>query len=275
MIRSLYTGISGLRGHQTRMDVVANNIANVNTTGFKAGRANFQDTLSQAVGRTGVNPAMVGLGVNLAGIDFLLTQGGLQTTYRTLDLAIEGNGFFILNSSIDGVATGVPNGSYSFTRDGTFYVDADGYLVNAQGLYVIDANGGSPHAIRLSTTPQNISSVEIDELGNVTINGGTAPAVGTQIGLGAFANPESLTRVGNNLYQITPNLTMPNTLATFDGAPGSPGRGKIRSGYLEMSNVDLAQEFTNMITTQRGYQANARSITTSDELLQELVNLKR
>lgn len=259
MIRSLYTGISGLRNHQTRMDVVSNNIANVNTTGFKYGRANFQDTLSQTIGRTGVNPATVGLGVNLAGIDNMFTQGGLQTTYRTLDLAIEGNGFFVVADPNDTT-------KHFFTRDGTLYVDGGGILVDAHGNQVLNKDGS---AITLSTTPSSIKSIEIDENGGIFVDGATKGIVG----LVMVNNPESLTKIGNNYYVYTSGLTKPDTESI--AAPNTNGRGKIRSGYLEMSNVDLAQEFTNMITTQRGYQANARSITTSDELLQELVNLKR
>ncbi|MBO8129165.1 MAG: flagellar hook-basal body complex protein [Peptococcaceae bacterium] len=297
MIRSLYTGISGLRNHQIRMDVVSNNIANVNTTGFKAGRVNFQDVLAQTVGTTGINPAQVGLGITLGGIDTLHTQGGLQNTGRSLDLAIEGNGFFVLNTKNDA------SGKYTYTRDGTFYVSGDGYLVTAQGQYVMGSDGTNNVAINLTQLDtdgdgtytaadqkdwdgvagvedlpvQQIDSIQIDENGYVYINGYNV-ATGTgkiQISIANFANPMSLTKAGSNQFEHTPGLTKPDTETDAFGAPGTPGRGIIRSGYLEMSNVDLAQEFTNMITTQRGYQASARVITVSDSLLEELVQLKR
>ena len=277
MLRSLYSGITSLRTHQVRMDVVANNIANVNTTAFKSARANFQDVLAQTIGRTAINTTQVGLGVGLAAIDNVFTQGALQTTGRVLDLAIEGNGFFVVRDS---------SGNDLYTRDGTFYIvpNADntaGYLVNAQGYQVFGANdvnadgtGGTAGLIEFNLHPPNeIASISIGTNGVVTVTYGNGDKERARVDLVTFSNVESLTRVGSNLWEVTPGLTQPD-LPTA-GAPGTGGRGIIRSGYLEMSNVDLAQEFTTMITTQRGYQANARIITTSDELLQELVNLKR
>jgi len=263
MLRSLYSGVSGLRVHQIRMDVVANNIANVNTTGFKYGRANFQDVLAQTVGGTAVSATQVGLGVSLGAIDNIHTQGPLQTTNRALDLAIEGNGFFVVE---DG------NGNRYLTRDGTFYLDGSYNLVNALGYQVLDNSGTA-----ITFTPpggEEIATISIgtDGMVSVTYTDGTSNA-GSEpiIGICVFRNVESLQRVGNNLWDVT-TLTNPNPLVISDAATVGC---KIRSGYLEMSNVDLAQEFTTMITTQRGFQANARTITTSDELLQELVNLKR
>ena len=259
MLRSLYSGISGLRTHQVRMDVVANNIANVNTTGFKSARANFQDVLAQTIGRTAINTTQVGLGVGLAAIDNIHTQGALQTTGRVLDLAIEGNGFFVV--------TDASNNEF-YTRDGTFYVDSGGYIVNAQGYRVRVESGTQPFP-----NPGQIASISVSTDGTVTATYSDGSTQTCRIGLVTFNNVESLRRVGSNLWDVTSGLTLPDPPTI--GVPGTEGRGIIRSGYLEMSNVDLAQEFTTMITTQRGYQANARIITTSDELLQELVNLKR
>lgn len=261
MLRSMYSGVAGLRVHQIRMDVVANNVANVNTTGFKSARANFQDVLAQTIGGTAVNTTQVGLGVSLAAIDNIHTQGPLQTTNRTLDLAIEGNGFFLVGDPV--------SGKVFFTRDGTFYLDGQNNLVNALGYQVLDDSGTTAIAF---DPAKDIASISIGTDGVVSVsytdgtdNAGSEPTIGICV----FRNVESLQRAGNNLWDVS-TLTQPGTV----GAPGDVGC-KIRSGYLEMSNVDLAQEFTNMITTQRGYQANARTITTSDELLQELVNLKR
>ncbi|MEW5762003.1 MAG: flagellar basal-body rod protein FlgF [Bacillota bacterium] len=268
MLRSLYSGITGLRTHQVRMDVVANNIANVNTTGFKSARANFQDVLAQTIGRTAINTTQVGLGVGLAAIDNVFTQGPLQTTGRVLDLAIEGNGFFVVKP-VDSGGTTIDNQMY--TRDGTFYLDKNGYLVNAQGYRVQDEGGTD---IQFTTvTPDKIATISIGTDGKITATGTDGTTEEHTIGLVTFNNVESLQRVGSNLWDVTAGLTQPDPPVI--GAPGQEGRGIVRSGYLEMSNVDLAQEFTTMITTQRGYQANARIITTSDELLQELVNLKR
>jgi len=260
------------------MDVVANNIANVNTTGFKSARANFQDVLAQTIGRTEINTTQVGLGVTLAAIDNIHTQGPLQTTGRVLDLAIEGNGFFVVKP-VDSSGTTIDNPMY--TRDGTFYFDKDGYLVNAQGYRVQQWDGSAEGDIQLDgatgVDKDRVDTISVGTDGTITVTGTDSagnPATSTfKIGIAICGNVESLKRVGNNLWDVTPGITDPDPLE-IDFA-GTNGRGIIRSGYLEMSNVDLAQEFTTMITTQRGYQANARIITTSDELLQELVNLKR
>lgn len=257
----MYSGVAGLRVHQIRMDVVANNIANVNTTGFKYGRANFQDVLAQTIGGTAVNTTQVGLGVSLGAIDNIHTQGPLQTTNRTLDLAIEGNGFFLVKDASD---------NQFLTRDGTFYLDSNYTLINSLG-YKVQSSAGAD--IDFDDTKE-IASISIGTDGKVSVsytdgtsNAGSEPTIGICV----FKNVESLQRAGNNLWVVS---TLTSPAPPTPGTPTAAGC-KIRSGYLEMSNVDLAQEFTTMITTERGYQANARTITTSDELLQELVNLKR
>jgi flagellar hook protein FlgE len=415
MMRSMFSAISGLRAHQTWMDVIGNNIANVNTTGFKVGRVRFTDILSQLVRgasgptetRGGINPLQIGLGAVVGAVDTIHTQGALQLTGKPSDLAIQGDGFFVVS---DGSQT-------LYTRDGAFDIGSDLRLVNpSNGFYVLgwqaDANGNvdtagpvGPITIPIgqqldavpttqitvqgnldanqdpaAATPHFVTKVSItdslgkrhefyilfdkaeetntwnytlqendpdfelgettsgtlvfDEDGNLDLdasnigavvlnstaggassitvmpdfsrltqlaapysanaaaNGAPAGSLTTftvsqsgqvlgiysngvtkvvgQIALALFTNPGGLMKVGGNAYQPTVNSGEP-----IVGPADSGGRGKIASGYLEMSNVDLAQEFTSMIMAQRGFQANSRVITTSDEVLQELVNLRR
>ncbi|MEW6423395.1 MAG: flagellar hook-basal body complex protein [Bacillota bacterium] len=275
MIRSLYSGVSGLRNHQIRMDVIGNNIANVNTTGFKGSRANFQDVLSQTIRPAGgpgtnygsTNPSQVGLGMSLAGISTNMGQGALQNTGRTLDVAIQGNGFFVVQK---------PDGNRYATREGIFFVDSQGYLVNSNGYFICDSSGTS---IQVTTDPNTLETIAISDTGEIKVNGST---IAQRIGLAFFPNPEGLEKIGQNLYRAT-DASGGNSSGSIDtsniSAPGTTGTGiantRLASGYLEMSNVDLSEEFTSMIVTQRGYQANARVITVSDTLLQELVDLKR
>ena len=407
MLRSMFSAISGLRAHQVMMDVIGNNIANVNTVGFKSGRVNFQDILSQTFrgasapnnGLGSVNPAQVGLGVTVAGIDVLHTQGNLQSTGRLTDMAIQGDGMFVLS-----------DGSRQFyTRDGSFDISLDGTLVNpAIGMkvqgWVANANGvvdtttavtnvsiplgqrttalatstsalrgnldagaavgatasttinvfdtlGVRHSVKITftktaanawdwaaatdptdagttTTSTGTASFTSGGLlsastGTVDLdftNGATTPAsipldltamtqfsgnsavsgttngftsgtlvtftIGAggditgvytngqtqllgQIAMAAFVNPGGLLRQGQNLFGESSASG-----AASIGEPGVGGRGSVSTGSLEMSNVDLATQFTGMITAERGFQANGRVITTSDEMLQELVNLK-
>jgi len=408
MMRSMYAGVSGLRNHQIRMDVIGNNIANVNTVGFKAGRVNFQEIFNQTIRgassplgqRGGTNPQQVGLGMGLSSIDTLQTQGNLQTTGKMTDLAIQGNGFFVLNA----------DGNLAYTRDGAFDLDANGYLINpSNGMkvqgWLADATGAfpakNPNTIKdiqipvgqsiaasastkvafaknldsgLSTAAPNntyVTSIDVfDSLGarrsvtmtfthtgadtwtwaasgdgagtgtltfnssgqltaggtgTVSVNGSagstspfnvaldfsgltqyaaqstvaatsrdgypmgslmtfTIDSTGTvtgvysngltqkvaQVAVATFANPGGLLKLGENLFQESNNSGIRDI-----GETGTGGRGTIAPGTLEMANVDLSLEFTNMISTQRGFQANSRIITTSDEMLQELVNLKR
>ncbi|RAN23530.1 flagellar basal body rod protein FlgG [Geobacillus sp. A8] len=265
MLRSMYSGIGAMRNFQTKLDVIGNNIANVNTYGFKKGRTIFKDLMSQTISgasapganRGGTNPKQVGLGSQLAAIDTVHTQGSLQTTGRVLDLAISGDGFFVV-----GDASG---NNRMYTRAGNFYLDSQGYIVNADGQYLLGVGNS-----RLQV-PADAKSLSIGADGQVTIvdASGNLQTIGT-IQLAKFANNDGLEKAGNNLFRETTNSGMPTT-----GAPGANGTGTIVSGALEMSNVDLAEEFTEMIVAQRGFQANTRIITTSDEILQELVNLKK
>lgn len=442
MLRSMFSGVSGLRSHQTKMDVIGNNIANVNTVGFKASRVTFQEIYNQtlkaasaptsAAGRGGINAHQVGLGVSVASIDVLHTQGGAQRTDKATDLSLDGDGFFVIS---DGV-------SNFYTRAGNFDIDPQGYFVSANGLKVqgwtnrnnegqiISTGGtkeinlanlamppqstsmikfegnlnsglgkegtveytasiidslGEEHSIKLTfsrvtelvdpTDPDSdavivpnqwnliiepasanskiintplydtadltgfpdAQSIQFDgsgklisPLGGITIpiiefnngavstdnlsieldpekltqndaessikaaqsdghiygtlNNITIDSMGRVIGIysngqaridaviavSRFSNPTGLSKLGDNLFQISASSGNP-----VIGQAGIDGRASINPGALEMSNVDLAREFTDMIVTQRGFQANSRIITTSDELLQELVNLKR
>jgi flagellar hook protein FlgE len=399
VLRSLFSGISGLRTHQTQMDVVSNNIANVNTTGFKASATVFEDTLSQMVRTSGVpttnlgglNPAQIGLGVQLGGITTNFRQGSAQSTGRSTDLMLQGDGFFILGSG----------GQQAYTRAGAFNFDTNGRLVNAEGMRVqgwaatagvVNTDGplsdilvpagtqlpptpssavgisgnisagtttpltlgatvydsaGVAHSLSILLTSTGASSFDVDitdmsDPGSTPVSGtlqfqtdgtydpastaatittadGTVvtlnlsgasmyggpkslavtsvdgAAAGTlqqfqidqdgtiigvfsnqqkqalgKIALANFTNPAGLEKIGTTAFVESSNSGLPQI-----GIAGSGGRGTLLGGTLEMSNVDLAQEFTNMIIAQRGFQANSRVITTSDQMLQELVDIKR
>jgi flagellar hook protein FlgE len=406
MLRSLFSGISGLRTHQTMMDVTGNNIANVNTAGFKGSQATFQDTLSQLVtaagapqgGVGGTNPAQVGLGSRLAGITTNFGQGAVQNTGRSTDLMIQGDGFFAVNDGNETLFT--RNGSFSFDANGTLVTSGGkkvmGWQANNAGVVNSNAAAGPirlPIGIQLAPTPTTTASfggnlpgdaafdpvavppviptittsiTVYDAMGtptdlavtftratptapnvvawDVSFDGGAttastfefdaagalaAPAspiltnggidvdlskitsfsgdstvnpvsqdgsemgslqaftispdgtlVGVfsnglkqplgQVAMVTFNNPPGLEKAGDSTYRNTVN----SGPAQF-GTAGAGGRGVLQAGALEMSNVDLAQEFTNLVIAQRGFQANSRVITTSDELLQDLVNLKR
>ena len=401
MLRSLFSGISGLRAHQTMLDVTGNNIANVNTAGYKAAQVQFQDTLSQVLtnagaaqeGIGGTNPAQVGLGVKVAGVTTNFQQGAAQLTNRQTDMMISGDGFFVINKG----------GQQLYSRAGAFSFDALGQLVTPDGGLVqgwaADASGnidlnsmltdlrlpvstlmgaratttatfegnlpydaeegavlnrqidvydatGEPRSMEVSFTrtatgwnisaavtgttsaqtgtltfntdgsidtltfaampadaAAGLSALTVDfssltgfaGLETVAANGqdgrsagslqsfainsdgtligsfsnGLKQAIG-RVALANFSNPPGLSKVGSSLYEPTVNSGDAQV-----GAAGTGGRGVLSGGSLEMSNVDLSAEFTNLIVAQRGFQANSRVITTSDEVLQELVNLKR
>lgn len=269
MLRSLYSGVSGLRGFQTKLDVIGNNIANVNTVGYKKSRVTFQDLMSQttqgAMGPTanrgGVNPMQVGTGSTLSSIDVIHTQGFRETTNNPLDLQIEGDGYFIVDT---------PNGT-AYTRAGNLYLDHEGYLVNANGYFVLsEAEERIQFFENDDDRPQSISVEKDGTIIIVNQDNQTIELQGGPIGLAVFSNPAGLEKMGENLYRATENSGEPTVTQPENNTAGS-----LISGALEMSNVDLAEEFTEMITAQRGFQANTRIITTSDEILQELVNLKR
>ena len=270
MLRSMYSGISGMRNFQTKLDVIGNNVANVNTTGFKAGRVMFKDIMSQTLQGAGIDPngniggtnaRQIGLGSALSAIDTVMNTGSTQTTNRPLDFAIDGNGFFGVTND---------NGTtIRYTRAGNFYFDTNGDLVTGDGWKVMGV-GGVINLPGMAT----VKSFSFDANGNLTYvdgSGATQQNV-AQIALYTFANPSGLEKVGGNLFQDTPNSGAPN--ATFPNDPAN-GTGPLSVGALEMSNVDLTNEFAEMIVAQRGFQANTKSITTADDILQEIVNLKR
>jgi flagellar hook protein FlgE len=400
VLRSLFSGITGLRQHQTLMDVVGNNIANVNTTGFKSSSVVFEDTLSQMMraasppngGTGGINPAQVGLGVQLGAINTNFAQGSAQNTGRATDLMIQGDGFFVLKNG----------NTEQYTRAGAFNFDTTGTLVNPEGMRVqgwsavngaVDTNvapsdivlpagtlikpqpsttvtlagniqvdpanadvltlgqtvydgQGLAHPLTITLTNDGSGgytvditdavggetatqgSVSFDATGAITVN--TPPSVtladGTttvtvdmskvskyggpkslnvasadgyaagslqgfqiagdgsvtgvfsngqklvlaQVALAGFNNPMGLEKAGNSTYRSTTNSGNPQI-----NVPGTGGVGTLLGGAVEMSNVDLASEFTNLIIAQRGFQANSRVITTSDQMLQDLVDIKR
>ncbi|MEH7009963.1 flagellar basal-body rod protein FlgF [Neobacillus niacini] len=266
MLRSLNSGVSGLKGFQTKLDVIGNNIANVNTVGFKKGRVVFEDIFSQTVkaasGPTatsgGTNSIQVGLGTRVGSIDTIHTPGSPTTTYIGTDLYIDGDGFFVVENAA---------GEQFLTRAGNFRVDSSNQLVNQNGMFVLDSTG----------TPITISdtyiSFAIDANGSIIgVNpDGTSVDTGTKIGTVAVDNPSGLNKAGGSLYSLTPNAdSLPMATLLANGS-----NTQIISGTLEMSNVDLSEEMTDMITAQRGFQANAKIITVSDSILEELVNLKR
>ncbi|MCM3782955.1 flagellar hook-basal body complex protein [Neobacillus mesonae] len=271
MLKSMYSGVSGMRGFQTKLDVIGNNIANVNTTGFKSSRVMFKDIMSQTISGTtaptddsgGVNAKQVGLGVSVGSIDTMHLAGSAQTTNNPTDLRIEGDGFFLVGLTAD------QEPPY-LTRAGDFHVDANGNLLTSDGLFVFDSGGA---AIQIG---EDVVGFSIGQDG--TIN--TQLADGTiegdiQLGIGLVANPGGLEKIGGNLYRMTLNANPEGELEIVTGNDAEAGTGAIVAGQLEMSNVDLTGEFTEMIVAQRGFQANSRIITTSDEVLQEVVNLKR
>ena len=402
MLRSLFSGISGLRSHQTMLDVTGNNIANVNTTGFKSSQTQFQDALSQVVqnasgaqaGTGGTNPAQVGLGVRVAGVTTNFTQGASQLTGRSTDMMIQGDGFFVVRKGADTFYTRA--GGFDFDATGQMVLPGEGALVQGWAAVngVIDTNkpltdlrvpagtlmaaitttsatyegnlqsdaaaattltrdvkaydstgvertitltftkGAAPAGWAMSAADGaanagpfnlafNATTGALDPVGSVLTGTGTfvlgattvdlssvtgfagvqTVAASTQnghsagtlqafslgadgtimgsfsnglkqtvgrIALGSFTNPAGLEKAGGSLFRTTVNSGNAQV-----GAAGSGGRGGLAGGALEMSNVDLSSEFTNLIIAQRGFQANSRVITTSDELLQELVNLKR
>jgi flagellar hook protein FlgE len=276
MMRAMYAAVSGLKNHQTMLDVTANNIANVNTVGYKGSRVSFADSLSQTVigatapgnGQAGRNAAQVGLGVQLASIDNLMGGGSLQSTGETTDVAIQGEGMFI-------VAKGAPPalpGAVEYTRAGDFTFNDEGFLTTQQGEFVMgrtETGAGAPNSY--IQVPKGATDVAIGQDGSVSYvpeGGGERKTVG-YISVAKFANEAGLVRTsGSNWIESAASGK------AQDGTPGN-GFGLTISGTLEMSNVELASEFTNMISAQRGFEANSRVISTADEMLQNLVNLKR
>lgn len=268
MLRSMYSGVSGMKGFQTKLDVIGNNIANVNTIGYKKSTINFQDLLSQNLSSSGVNPMQVGLGSTTSAINVTHTPGSFMTTGVGTDLSLIGDGFFVVQNP-----TSTGTADRYLTRAGNFVVNAAGNLVTSQGYNVMGSPGTGTGAYGpININPNTYDSFSINRLGQVV---GKTP-IGTEtiiatIGISAPTNPAGLRKFGGSLYEMT-NSANPTGLVI--GTP-SANNTEVSSGMLEMSNVDLTEEFTEMIVAQRGFQANSRTITTSDEILQEVVNLKR
>ncbi len=283
MLRSLFSAISGLRANQTMLDVTGNNIANANTAGFKSSNIVFQDTLSQMLTSAGAptatsggtNPIQVGLGVSVAGTTTNFNQGSAQVTGRATHLMIQGDGFFVTSR----------NNEKLYTRAGAFNFDSAGNLVTLDGDFVqgyaADASGninatGAPTDIKIpeianesATNPLRSYNIGGDGVITGIFDDGTRRPL-FQLAVANFANPEGLEKAGDTTFRESTNSG-----AVQLGAAGTGRRGQLVGGQLEMSNVDLAQEFTNLIIAQRGFQATSRVITTSDQVLEELVNIKR
>lgn len=262
MIRSLWTAASGMQAQTTNIDVIANNLSNVNTAGFKRSRAEFQDLLYETMRAPGVTSAggsqvptgiQVGHGTRTVATQRLFTQGDFQHTQNDLDIAIEGPGFFQIIQ---------PNGEVAYTRAGNFKIDGEGRIVTPDG-YLIEPE---------LTIPIDTIAISIATDGTVSIlqAGQNIPVDIGNIELARFVNPAGLDSIGRNLFLLTQ--------ASGDaivGTPGEEGFGTLAQGYLEMSNVSVVDEMVNMITAQRAYEINSKAIQAADDMLQAANNLKR
>jgi flagellar hook protein FlgE len=271
----MFAAISGLKTHQVMLDVTSNDIANVNTIGYKSARTTFKDSLTQLQrgasgaggGTGGSNAAQIGLGTQLGSIDNLMQSGALQSTGNPLDVAIQGPGMFRVSPSTATPPVANAAGA-EYTRAGNFTTNSAGYLVTQDGYYVQGRTAGG--ADTLLVIPPGSTNIAIGQNGDVTYVDGTGTRVTAgYMSLATFSNTAGLERSGNNRWLQSANSGAPTV-----GTPGAQF-GFTTAGAVEMSNVDLAQSFTSMITAQRGFQANSRVISTSDEMLQDLVNLKR
>ncbi len=261
-MRSLDTAGTGMQAQQTNVEVISNNIANMTTTGFKRRRAEFQDLLYQNLRRVGSNSsdtgtvvpagAQVGLGVKTAAIYRISEQGTLQQTSNSLDVAIRGNGFFQVT---------LPTGEIAYTRDGTFGLSPDGVIVTADGYPVAPG----------ITVPPNAQDITIDASGQVQakLSGQAATQLVGTMQLAVFANEAGLDAQGGNLLLQSAASGNPIT-----GAPATPGFGSVMQGFVEGSNVNVVSEITNLITAQRAYEMNSKVITTADQMLSTLTNLR-
>ncbi|MCT8976103.1 flagellar hook-basal body complex protein [Clostridium sp. CX1] len=338
MLPSMYSGISGLKANQKKLDVIGNNIANSSTTAYKSQRIRFQDMVSQNISQAlgpgtnngGVNGRQIGLGVQIAGIDTNTATGNMQPTSRNLDAAIDGPGYFMVAKGPSVFEEGIeleegntlPDDtkglSLFYTRDGSFTLDSDGNLLTSDGYRVlgygfgaiapaeddaesavtkgavtfVDANAALPEAGPLQTLviPDTITtddgvrriqsfSIEKDGMVKAVLDNGKVSVLG-QIAMASFKNDAGLTKLGKNLYQNSANSGEAVVRSSSDIKPedegyNAKGYGDMLQGMLEMSNVDLAEQFTDMIVASRAFQANGKIITTGDEILQDLVNLKR
>ncbi len=262
MIRALWTAASGMQAQQKNIDVVAHNLANVNTTGFKRSRADFQDLIYQNLKSTGA-PAtnatqvptgiQIGLGTRLAAVTKIFSPGDFTQTGNELDIAIEGDGFFQIQQ---------PDGTTGYSRAGAFKRDSTGRVVTPEGNPLL------PEIV----IPNNATKINIGSDGTVSVQqaGQNAPTTVGNIQLATFSNPSGLSAQGKNIY-LPPDAS--GTATT--GTPGLEGLGAIAQGLLEMSNVNVAEEMVNMIVGQRAYEINSKAVQASDEMLQTANNLRR
>jgi flagellar hook protein FlgE len=281
LIGTMGSGVSALRTFEKGLEVIGNNIANVNTTGFKGSSVQYADSFSNILqhsssnGLASTNAIAVGTGVGVAGIATNFAQGQLSSTGNGSDLGISGNGFFTVKSPTDSTTY--------VTRAGNFSWNSSGYLTTLTGERVQGLTGaGTVGDIKLGTPPTGteLQSVSIDKSGNVIEFYSDGSSANTnQILLQSFSNPAALVKEGNNLFSgmaaagpTTGSITLS---ATGANAPGSNGLGSIQAGSLELANVDLTEEFSNLITAQRSFQAGSRLITVSDTVLDDIVNLKQ
>ena len=289
LIGTMTSGVSAMESFEQGLSVIGNNIANVNTTAFKSGSTSYANSFSNILQlsspapgtSTGsqTNTVELGTGVNVSAVSTNFAQGSLSSTGVPSDLAVSGNGFFMVKDPSDGAM-------YA-TRAGNFTIDASGYLVTSQGYRVQGLTGGTASTapgtvgdIKLGTPPANtqLQSYSIDGAGNLVeaySDGSTATT--NQVLMQNFQNPSALTSIAGNLYsglsQAQP-VSGSLTLSAAANTAGTNGLGNIQSGALELSNVDLTNEFANLITTQRSFEAGSRLITISDTLLEDIVNLK-
>jgi flagellar hook protein FlgE len=286
----MYSAISGLRNHQIMLDVTANDLANVNTVGFKASRTSFRDSLAQlqrsgasaTPGSAGAKSAQIGLGVQLGSIDNLMTNGAFMSTGSPYDVAITGSGWFRV-SNTDPTAGTAPapdtfpgTSTYEYTRAGNFTLNDQGELATQDGWRVVgkgvDTTTGGPNTTDIVIkVPTDASDVSVATDGAVSYQpaAGGARVTAGYLSIASFANESGLDRSSANRWKAT-GSSGAESVAT----PAVNGNGEVAGGQLEMSNVDLATEFTNMITAQRGFEASSRVLSTVDEMLQTLVNLK-
>jgi flagellar basal-body rod protein FlgG len=261
MIRALYTAASGMTAQQMNVDNIANNLANANTTGYKMRRTQFQDLMYQNVTQPGTAAGaqttvptglQVGLGTRSVANEIVLTEGSPSQTNNSLDLVIQGKGFFQVT---------MPTGEISYTRDGSFQLDKEGHIVTASGDLL------EPPI----TIPADAQNISIANDGTVSYTQGiqTTTVTGGQIQLALFQNPAGLNAVGGNLFTATDASGQP----TIANPAGTEGAGSLLQGYLEQSNVSVVQEFINLIAAQRGYEANSKVVKAADEMYQQVNNI--
>jgi flagellar basal-body rod protein FlgG len=262
-MRALYTAATGMMAQELSVQVISNNIANMQTTGYKRQRAEFQDMLYEHVRRIGTQTSDqgnvlpvgvdIGSGVKTTGTPRIMTQGTLSPTGKDFDLAIRGEGFFKIQ---------MPDGTYSYTRDGSFEPDSQGRIVNAQGNVVAPG----------ITIPQNAQSITINPTGQVSVllPGSTTPSVLGQLTLTRFLNKTGLQSIGDNLYTETPASGTPQ-----DGIANTDGMGDLQQSNLEASNVESVTEISNLISAQRAYEMNAKVISAADQMESTTSNLMR